>query len=1592
MRTLKMNKIIKTSFIAVFAAFLIPSCEIGLGEAVDITPPVLKVTSPVAGGSVAATYTITGTATDDTGVKDLTITIKKADASDDAADIYVWDGEWKKQTPSGLVTCSEASFTGDARHFDWAIELSAAGASSGDEYSLNGIVTDNYDNSGSAAKDERSFIIDVVNPIASIILPAPVPVYSDALAKYNSYTLENSSVLTKLINKSFTISGTQTEDSHLGEFKIMLDKGTADSVASCAVEPELRNVAENLVCIKTLEAGSRSWEVQINENDIPEVYRTGKQLFRVITETHDKAGNTERRVQGWFTYWNEADRPWVKMSLGTESDATCEADAKIYPSCSLQAQCYDDDGIKSIEADIFVKDVDGIFKKMDSKHLYIDVASEGAPGYYSWSIDAISENKHFYVVSKCTDINGIESNQVTKYFSVMDVSPPELTITSPVNGSVQIGNESGDITFTGTVSDDGALKEEDGCYLTMVRIQNDQRQNVTDYYSENDDGWTSEKNGNKIFTIRLTGDHTPVQGKYYYTFTKTFNIFRDFGISKDEVINSQFFMFKMNDKTSSTIRSLSLQGDTEAPRLEITTLKVYNGGTLKKTYTAADLENPLEPFVSGDQIEYSGTWSDNTAMYWTPRGAKIGDLTLESKGVTLTATPQSDGTWKSNRVTPIVSSTATLTATLKDWGGNITRKSISYYISSDYPELARISSVNPDGSYKTGDIITITLEYNKKVTFTGQGAKINLNNGGTAVYDSESDTNGSAKHHYKYVVGNNETDVLNVQSINLNGSVWKDSDGHEMQSPADIPSGCNLKDIRKIKIDKTAPTVSKVEALTSDGNYKANTEMFFKVTFNEDVTFSNLNLLQLKLKVGTDTKTLVGASQVSSTEIMYKLIAGATDNGQVTFDSINKNGCSINDKAGNDLTATTPAANQFNSIIIDTTPPAAPSVDVNDGIIVYTPGGKTVTVTYPGDANEKYYSVDDGSTWVKYTSGINLTAKGAYKIKAYCTDLAGNKSAISEMKTVTLEPGEILTSITSSTPDGTYTNNAKGKIYITLKFTKPVIVTGSKLKLNITDKTNPSAVRYAMPQSEPTAGAQSITYLYTVQENDDCDELKVVDFIFTSITDTLPKYTGSTEKNNIAEFVQLVNLEEGLRLENNRTIAILTGKPEVESIDFASDGTSISVLFSAEFNKGSGSIKLKMKKDANGKTTFRAPAVMEKSLYDECSAAIKAYYAEGTNGASFANSKLNSDLTKKYILDFDTRADTTALVALFINDKKDEVTIPIDSTAVTIDEDNPKKLNIDLSTGYKLPVKGAEYDVTIPAGLVKNVLEISNDAETSSFRSPGVETPYIRIKKLKETITFSGGNPTVTLPTEADVRIDCQTPGSEIYYKKDQKTSSAKKFTTLGTVMAKDTSSDFTTAPTLPNASATYSDNTIANYTDYATFKIGDEDDTTKGYKVLITAKAYITVDNTKIYSEQSYEAAYRSVVLFKDNVSKNNYNYRWIKGGDAPDGGVSTPGFPFNWDTSDYDQVRAMRKIDDYWTFITWAINTDCYFGFLAGDMPTDAATKGPSKWCWGSCSWVGAKIQYPLYPGECREMDSSGPDGTAGGYAYQNKHEEKR
>ena len=192
-------RIIKSSlFSSLFAASVLcaASCEIGLGESVDIEAPVVEVTSPEPTSAVAREFKVTGSVSDNIGVTSLTVSISETGQK------FVWNGKWNEEVNGSLVEYENASFKGDSLRFTWEIGLSVEGAKSGQTYTLATSATDEAHNDGKKSKDERSITVDVTEPAVSIISPTLFTSLSSTnIAEYNAYTLQNGSILKKLINK-----------------------------------------------------------------------------------------------------------------------------------------------------------------------------------------------------------------------------------------------------------------------------------------------------------------------------------------------------------------------------------------------------------------------------------------------------------------------------------------------------------------------------------------------------------------------------------------------------------------------------------------------------------------------------------------------------------------------------------------------------------------------------------------------------------------------------------------------------------------------------------------------------------------------------------------------------------------------------------------------------------------------------------------------------------------------------------------------------------------------------------------------------------------------------------------------------------------------------------------------------------------------------------------------------------------------------------------------------------------------------------------------------------------------------------------------
>lgn len=1689
---LKNRQIMKTIFISLASLLFFSACEIGLGEALDMEGPSVTLNAPNATAIVQREFVVAGSVTDNEGVVELTVSLSAVDFE---TLYYKWNGSWKILEGGQWKEYSAATAEGTPKDMDWTLSVSIPGIFDKKDFTLTTVAKDDAGSQSKNSMDERLITVDGCEPSASVTVgKALFTSLEEAKNVFNldtvpeSRLLKNNSVLDKLMCSDFTMRVAQKENTRLGKFILVLDEVKDINDGSVTVIPTIEEIPDLLSLqhdfVWTTESSKRSFEVPVNKANLPSSLQSGKHLLRVITESFDEGGNIERKLQGFFIYYDEADKPWTEMALGDTVYIDGEDQKAVYPSCLLQGNAYDNDGLKSIEMELWVFE-NSVWKKKDGINP-IDLTDDEFPKNKIWSLNAITDAKHFKVVSRCTDIKGNDSDTCEKYFRISNVNPPKLIIASPVSGNVELGNSSCTFEIRGQVETAGIAKS-----LHVVRIANANKSDYLKYTDGTYEGWTTEKDGNKVWKIDLPENVEPVGGYRTYEFAKAFNVLTDFGINgtgtkvvetvaegdqkevtveedfSTENIRNHIFIFRVEDDVGSITEELSLQGDVEKPLLTIDNVTVvHNAGD----YTSLDLtseKNTLSSYVRDaynnitDYIYYSGTWNDNLVSQWNGDTSKIGKIYLyNSNGILkdkdgnkvvinlFGSQKDANGnyTWKTKNLRPEDSTTVNIQALLSDWGGSTTKTSASYFVSSCPPALVRINSENSAGTYKKDDEIIIVMEYNKKVTFAdGTAPSLVLNNKGIAKF---LDGNGSSKHRYEYVVGKTEGEVaianeLSVTSINVNGNEWKDSDGEKIVSPGTL-TGYNLNEVRKIYIDNDNPRINKITAITGEGHYKADKELYFQAKFNKKVSITDLSKVKLTVNIkgtGRENTVISAVSMPSEDTVLfkYKIAAGDNTSGVLEFVGFEGGTDNIKDVAENSMI-------NFNlkegnndiknaSIYVDTEKPAKPVVQgLVDNRTYYSEMPLSFANFERAAAATRYYSLDNGTSWTVYneTPVVKITQNGTYKICAKQIDLAGNESDVSEKVTVKLDKGNLLKAISTVNPDGTYKKGTA--LDIVLTFRKKVTVSSDvKLALNITSKTGDSLNRTASWDKIDASDENKHHFKYVIQESDFCSEFNVTGINYGTtgyILDDTNVLVAGTKEGNTATGNNIV-FSEISPLKNSRSIKIINGKPEVVAVSLRKPDSAglkereLRITFNSEITKQSETtagqlLYVTFKQESD----FEAPAILTESQWNEYGPAVTKYYKETTNGWNPTTGA--PDLSTKYVLRYEHDTDkeelVNALQDLYVKENHnitpDTVPVPMGSNYVYVDQTDKKVLVISLKDDYTLPVQGADYTITIPAQIVENYIGERNDevVDASTTRSyvrtnSGVEAPVIRVNRKNENISEN----TITQNPSTTYKVDCQTPGVTLNLKTKTATPKYVQLINNGgdnVIIARDasTSKKLTAAPSFGiRVSDLASAGTIAKKAEKTIG--GTLDDTTTnntGYKILIEA----TASKNSVSSLPAYESAMRTIIMYVESngnimSAKNEYeNYpaRWIRGGDNTSGGVSTADFPLTWDSSDYNNpnrtVRAMTQWPDTtntWYWVSWNINTTAYVHFLAGNIPDDAEAKGPSKWWWSACAWTGMKTQTPAYAGECTIFPTNA-NSRYGGFQYLSdgtdgeKHRESR
>ncbi|MBR7522572.1 DUF4347 domain-containing protein [Pseudomonas juntendi] len=303
--------------------------------------------------------------------------------------------------------------------------------------------------------------------------------------------------------------------------------------------------------------------------------------------------------------------------------------------------------------------------------------------------------------------------------------------------------------------------------------------------------------------------------------------------------------------------------------------------------------------------------------------------------------------------------------------------------------------VPADGSYVAGQNLDFTVNLGEATVVDTAGGtpriEVMLDNGEVAYATYVSGSGSTALvFRLSVVTGQVDSDGITLgNAIQLNGGTLRDAIGNNANLALN-----NVGDTSGVQVDAVVPVVDSV-GLPQDGSYKAGDVLTFTVNASEGVVVDTTGgTPRLALTVGGVTRYASYVSGAGNGALVFEYTVQAGDNdadGIAVAGSIDLNGGSIKDPAGNDLALSLGAVGSTAGVLVDNVVPGVTSIvradatPTNGSSISYTVtfsedvsgvDASDFTVSYGGTAAGSLASVTqvDGRT---YTVVIgNLTGEG----------------------------------------------------------------------------------------------------------------------------------------------------------------------------------------------------------------------------------------------------------------------------------------------------------------------------------------------------------------------------------------------------------------------------------------------------------------------------------------------------------------------------------------------------------------------------------------------------------------------------------------
>ena len=393
---------------------------------------------------------------------------------------------------------------------------------------------------------------------------------------------------------------------------------------------------------------------------------------------------------------------------------------------------------------------------------------------------------------------------------------------------------------------------------------------------------------------------------------------------------------------------------------------ILNGGTLKDASGLnASLVLAGVPDTAGIEIDSQapvGTVDSITTSFLQP--ALTG--TVDDPNATIVVSPGSvsannvgNGTWTlaAGLIGPLSSGLNTVTAVFTDTEGH--QSSASGIVNVETTQIVVVANdltTEDDTPVVTGTVSVTPAN----VTVTAQG------NTYPAVL---SGSNWSAQITSPLPLGTTE---ITVDAIAANGTTD--------QTTAQITIA-----------DTTAPVIDSVTAPAA-GVYVQGDVLRFEVTFNKNVQVTGTPRLPVPIGVNTRNFSYVDGAGSKTLGFEYTVVVGDNEHSEITASTLELNGGTIRDEAGNDAILAFPNT-ESSGVIIDTEA-AVLTVDAQTTIntapeITGTSSEPSASHTLTVAGIDYQVAVRSDGTWRQQLGSLNA---GSYTVRFNAVDLAGNVS------------------------------------------------------------------------------------------------------------------------------------------------------------------------------------------------------------------------------------------------------------------------------------------------------------------------------------------------------------------------------------------------------------------------------------------------------------------------------------------------------------------------------------------------------------------------------------------------------------------------